>query len=65
MDKKQGGGYFDDEGLEVNPDLIPKPSLCTLCRKDSDPAEEMFCAFTRLDQEGEADFSCDAFEPTA
>lgn len=26
--------YFDDEGNEINSDLIPKPDLCITCKKD-------------------------------
>ena len=25
-------GYFDDDGKELNPDLIPKPNLCLSCK---------------------------------
>ena len=27
--------YFDDDGTEINPDLIPKPDLCISCKKDA------------------------------
>ena len=27
-------GIYDDDGNKINPDLIPKPSLCIFCRKD-------------------------------
>ncbi|MCP4265632.1 MAG: hypothetical protein GY777_08670 [Candidatus Brocadiaceae bacterium] len=33
--------YFDDDGNEINPDLISKPSLCVSCVKDEGPEEEM------------------------
>jgi len=26
--------YFDDDGNQINPDLIGKPDLCVSCRKD-------------------------------
>ena len=26
--------YFNDDGTEFNPDLIPKPSLCVACAND-------------------------------
>ena len=55
--------YFDDDGTEMNPDLVSKPSLCVSCAKDGDPREEILCNLTRLDQEGEADFQCEAYEP--
>ena len=55
-------GYFDDDGNELNPDLIPKPGLCLICKKDSDPDEEILCNLTRLDQRNDRDFICHAFE---
>ena len=54
--------YFDDDGTEMNPDLIPKPSLCVSCAKDGDPNEEVPCNLNRLDQQGEAEFKCGAYE---
>ncbi|MBC8552207.1 MAG: hypothetical protein H8D23_21460 [Candidatus Brocadiales bacterium] len=54
--------HFDDDGNEINPDLISKPSLCVSCLKDEDPKEEMRCNLNRLDQQGEADFECFAYK---
>lgn len=53
--------FFDDDGREVNPDLIPKPSLCASYAKDDDPAAEPLCALNRLDQKDEDDFKCGAY----
>lgn len=55
-------GFFDDDGNELNPDLYPKPQLCLSCKKDEDPNEEILCCLTRLDQIGESDFKCFAYE---
>ncbi len=55
--------YFDDEGNEVNPNLTSKPALCISCVKDEDQNQEMLCNLNRLDQQGEADFKCEAYEP--
>jgi hypothetical protein len=56
--------YFNDNGTEVNPDLIPKPDLCITCKKDRQSGEEeILCNLTRADQQGESDFRCDAYEP--
>lgn len=56
--------YYDDDGNELNPDLISKPSLCVSCAKDNgDPEEEILCNLTRLDQQDEDDFQCEAYEP--
>ena len=53
--------FYDDDGTEINPDLIAKPSLCTSCAKDDDPSEEPLCALNRLDQRAEDEFRCDAY----
>lgn len=55
-------GFFDDEGNELNPDLYPKPQLCLSCKKDEDSNEAVLCALNRLDQVGESDFKCFAYE---
>ena len=56
--------YYDDDGSEMNPDLIPKPSLCLTCAKDEMVGEEqVLCNLTRLDQQGEDEFHCEAYEP--
>ncbi len=52
--------FCDDDGAEINPDLIAKPGLCVTCAKDDDPSEGPLCALIRLDQEGEDEFRCDA-----
>jgi len=54
--------YFDDDGNELNPDLIPKPDLCISCVKNEDPAEEVLCNLNRLDQINESEFKCYAYE---
>ncbi len=54
--------YFNDDGTEVNPDEVKKPSLCVICTKDSDPEEEILCTLTRIDQRYDDEFICEAFE---
>jgi hypothetical protein len=55
--------FFYDDGTEVNPDLVPKPSLCISCKKDGLPGEEILCDLNRMDQIGEKEFHCWAYEP--
>ena len=55
--------FFNDDGTEVNPDLIPKPDLCISCKKDGLPDEEILCSLNRMDQQGEEEFICGAYEP--
>ena len=57
-----GGGYFDDDGTKINPDLIPKPGLCLMCIHDNDPSQEILCNLNRLDQRNENEFKCFAFK---
>ncbi len=55
-------GFFDDEGFEVNSNLMKKPSLCLTCVHNDDPNEELLCKMTRADQEGEKEFKCFAYK---
>ncbi|MDG6028114.1 MAG: hypothetical protein E3K40_15725 [Candidatus Brocadia sp.] len=55
--------FYDDDGTEINPDLVPKPSLCVSCKKDDDPGEEILCILTRADQQDQAEFQCFAYTP--
>jgi len=49
MDKTQIHGFFDDDGYEINSELIKKPSLCMTCINDNNPKEDMECKMTRYD----------------
>ncbi|MCX6233550.1 MAG: hypothetical protein NT175_02350 [Bacteroidetes bacterium] len=62
MDKTQIAGFFDDEGYEINTELIKKPSLCLTCINDEDPNEEMICIMTRYDQRANKEFKCFAYK---
>ena len=55
--------YYDDDRNEINPELIPKPSLCIICIKDDDPNEQILCNLNRMDQPDEQDFKCYAYKP--
>ncbi|MHC4750179.1 MAG: hypothetical protein ACYTFW_09925 [Planctomycetota bacterium] len=56
--------YFDDDGTEINADLISKPNLCITCKRERQSGEEeILCNLTRADQQGEGEFRCDAYEP--
>lgn len=54
--------YYDDDGMELNPDLVRKPSLCVSCAKDEDPDEKVLCNLNRLDQRDDPEFKCYAYE---
>jgi hypothetical protein len=44
QNNKKLHGFFRDDGTEINPELVPKPGLCVLCRKDDNPNEEIPCS---------------------
>ncbi len=54
--------FYDDDGTEVNTDLIPKPDLCAICKKQDDPNEQILCALNIMDQRNDDKFKCFAFE---
>lgn len=53
--------FYNDDGTEINPDLVPKPSLCVSCRNDDNPTEEILCILTRADQQDQVEFQCFAY----
>ncbi len=63
FEEDEVSGYYNDDGEKLNPNLISKPDLCTTCRKDEEGGgEEVLCNLTRLDQAGEKEFTCYAYE---
>ncbi|MGB8490414.1 MAG: hypothetical protein WCE64_05100 [Bacteroidales bacterium] len=64
MDPRKISGIFDDDGYEINPDLIKKPPLCSLCRKNYEPEfeDEIFCNLNRNDQRDNDKFICHSYE---
>jgi len=62
IDPTQIAGFFDDDGYEINTELIKKPTLCLTCINDDDPNEEMLCNMTRYDQRDEKEFKCFAYK---
>jgi hypothetical protein len=61
IDPAKIAGFFDDDGYEINSDLIKKPTLCLICKNDENPDEEMLCNMTRYDQKDDNEFKCFAF----
>jgi hypothetical protein len=57
-------GFYDDDGNKINPELVKKPGLCLLCKKndEDDSMENILCMITRHDQRNEEEFVCGAFE---
>lgn len=65
METSDGPRYFNDDGTEFTPELIPIPDLCVSCisRETQDAEEEVLCNLTRADQQGDDDFVCFAYLP--
>lgn len=61
MDLTKIAGFFSDDGYEINPDLIQKPSLCLLCKNDDSADQEILCTLTRMDHKDGEEFVCYAF----
>lgn len=62
MNPSEIHGFFDDDGYEINSELIKKPSLCITCVHDDDPNEELLCNMNRFDQKDEKEFKCFAYK---
>ena len=64
MDTTKISGMFDDDGYEIIPDLIKKPSLCLTCIKEYEPGleDDILCNLNRYDQRNSGDFICHAYE---
>ncbi len=61
IDPAKIADFFDDDGYEINTDLIKKPSLCLTCKNDDNPDEVLLCNMTRYDQKDDNEFKCFAF----
>lgn len=57
-------GFYDDDGNKVDPDIVPIPSLCVICKSHQvdDWEENLMCLMNRFDQKDDTDFKCGAFE---
>lgn len=57
--------YYDDDGNELFPELLPRPTLCLTCRRNerTDFMEDVLCNLNRLDQRDEPEFFCGAWKP--
>lgn len=62
IDPSKIQGIFDDDGYEINTELINKPGLCILCLNNDDPSQKLLCDLTRYDQKESNEFICFAFK---
>lgn len=61
---KETNGFYDDDGNKINPEDVPVPSLCIICKQHyaDDWEENLLCLMNRHDQKDDKDFECGAFE---
>tara|TARA_B100001964_G_scaffold190087_1_gene211992 strand:+ start:5667 stop:6395 length:729 start_codon:yes stop_codon:yes gene_type:complete len=58
--------YYNDDGTKFDPDLIPTPNLCVVCKHDDDEGfQGIICRITRVDHRGDSTFRCDDYEKRA
>jgi len=57
------GGFFNDDGTPFDPDTVPVPGLCIICKKYmvGNPEENFLCLMNRNDQRNDPDFQCGSF----
>lgn len=57
-------GFYDDEGNKIDPDTVPIPSLCVICKSHQadDWEENLICLMNRFDQKDDPDFECWEFD---
>lgn len=62
--REEFNGFYNDDGTKIDPDSVPVPGLCIICRKHQieDWEENLLCLMNRNDQRNETDFKCGAFE---
>ncbi len=69
-DEEDGGDYFliisgfyNDDGTKIDPDSVPIPGLCVICKKYQldEWDENILCTLNRNNQRDSDDFKCGAF----
>lgn len=56
------GGYYNDDGTEIDISKIKIPELCLSCINYNNPFEEILCNLTRADQQDDEEFICYGYE---
>ncbi len=53
-------GFYNDDGTKIDPESVPIPGLCVVCRKYQidDWEENMLCTLNRNDQRNDKNFKC-------
>lgn len=57
-------GFYNDDGEKIDPESVPIPSLCLICKSydTGDWEEDLLCLMNRFDQKDDEEFRCGAFE---
>jgi hypothetical protein len=57
-------GLYNDDGTKINPDSVPMPPLCVICKHhiSGDAEENMLCLLNRNDQRDDTRFKCGMYE---
>lgn len=57
-------GFYNDDGEKIDPESVPIPSLCLICKSyhTDDWEENLLCLMNRFDQKDNDEFRCGAFE---
>lgn len=57
-------GFYNDDGSEIDPETVPLPGLCVICKKymSENWEQNMFCILNRNDQRNNKNFDCGMFE---
>lgn len=58
------GGFFDDDGTPVDPESVPIPDLCVICKmyQVNEPEENLLCLMNRFDQRNDGGYKCGMFK---
>ncbi len=57
--------FYDEDGREIHPDLVPVPDLCRICRKNAILDQYIFCSMRRIQRRNEHVFICFDLEPVS
>jgi hypothetical protein len=57
-------GFFNDDGTRIDPESVPVPALCMVCKSyyEKDSEENFLCMMNRNDQRNDSSFICGTFE---
>lgn len=57
--------FYDEDGHEIHPDLVPVPDLCRICKRNVALDNYIFCSMRRIQRRNEPVFICFDLEPVS